>query len=176
MVRNLFVVTLLGALAGCGGAGSSKAPINTPPPPNLGGGPVSPPVAVGVTAGQTVSGINITVVSPASSPAPNAQVLGVANLTGPGEAFNTGGTISRGATQRVLLFGPGLSGTMTVTITGPTDITVSGIQTIKATDGTPGIAFTATATANASLGARTVVLQTSNGDITTFTGGLEVTQ
>ncbi len=173
MRRILVMVGALGVLAGCGGTGGSKNPQNTPPPPNLGGGPVAAPVAVGVSAGQAVSGINITVVMPASAPPPNAQVLGVANLTGPGEAFNTGGTISRGTTRRVLLFGPGLSGTMTVTITGPSDITISGIQTIKATDGTPGVAFTAAA-ANASLGARTVVLQATNGDITTFTGGLEV--
>jgi len=101
-------------------------------------------------------------------------VLGVATLTGSGDAFNTGATIAQGATMRVLLFGPGLSGSMQVSITGPADITVSNVQTIKATDGTPGIAFMAAAAPNAALGGRTVVLQTANGDVTTFTGGLEV--
>ncbi len=175
MHRIVVVAALLVVLAGCGGSGSSKNPQNTaPPPPNLGGGPVTAPAAVSISAGQAVAGINITVLAPASATPPNAQVLGVANPTGPGEAFNTGGTISRGASRRVLLFGPGLSGTMTLTITGPADVTPSAIQTIKATDGTPGVSFNATVAPNAALGCRTVVLQATNGDITTFTGGLEV--
>jgi hypothetical protein len=173
--RTSLLVILVGILAACGGTAGSKSPANPPPPPpNLGGGSVAAPVVVTVAAGQAVTGINLTVETPASTPPPNAQVLGVANLTGPGEAFNTGGAIPRGSTKRVLLFGPGLSGTMTVTITGPNDITISGIQSIKATDGTSGVAFTAAAVATASLGCRTVVLQATNGDITTFTGGLEV--
>ncbi len=132
------------------------------------------PTVVTVVAGQTAGGVNITVVPPASSPAPNAQVLGVAALSGTGEAFNTGASISRGTTRRVLLFGPGLNGGMQITISGPSDITISNPVSIKATDGTPGVSFTAAVAANAALGARTVVLQTANGDITTFTGGLEV--
>ncbi len=135
---------------------------------------MSKPNVVTVAAGQTAGGADITVASPASSPPPNAQVLGVASLSGSGEAFNTGGTIKQGSTQRVLLFGPGLSGNMQVTITGPGDISVSNPLTIKATDGTPGVSFTATASPTAALGCRTVILQTTNGDITTFTGGLGV--
>ncbi len=63
---------------------------------------------------------------------------------------------------------------MTVVVEGPTDIQVSNVQSIRATDNTPGVSFTAAVSGNAALGARSVVLQASNGDITTFTGGLEV--
>ncbi len=133
------------------------------------------PVVVTLGTGQTVGGIDISVVAPASSTAPNAVVLGVAALSGAGQAFNTGGSIAQGATQRVLLFGSGLSGNMQVSITGASDITITNIVSIKATDNTPGVAFTAAAAPNAALGARTVILQATNGDITTFTGGLEVT-
>ena len=171
MVRVGTVLLCLGLLAGCGGSGSSSSKSQTP---NLGGGTVSKPQAVIVGSGQNVSGIDVSVVSPASNPPPNATVLGVAGLTGTGQAFNTGGTISRGSTMRVLLFGPGLDGSMQVTITGPSDITTSNIQTIKATDGTAGVSFVATVNSGAALGCRTVVLQATNGDITTFSGGLEV--
>jgi hypothetical protein len=75
----------------------------------------------------------------------------------------------------VLLFGAGLSASMQVSLSGPGDITVSNIQGISSTGGTPGIAFTATVNPTAGLGARTVILQnTTNHDITTFTGSLEV--
>ncbi len=76
--------------------------------------------------------------------------------------------------MRVVLFGPGLTAGMTVSILGPSDIQISNVQGTSATDNTPGLSFTATVAPNAALGARTVVLQASNGDITTFTGGLEV--
>ncbi len=168
-------------LVGCGGTGGSKSPQNPPPPPpNLGGGQVKQPVPVTVAAGRAVSGIDIAVVAPASTAPPNAEVLGVADLSGPAQAFNTGGTIARGSTRRVLLFGAGLTGSMTVSITGPvntsgnTDISISNIQGIKATDNTPGVTFTAAVAPNAALGCRTVILQATNGDITVFTGGLEV--
>jgi hypothetical protein len=76
--------------------------------------------------------------------------------------------------MRVILFGPGLSAQMQVRVGGPSDITVAQISGIQATDNTPGISFMATAGGNAALGARTVFLQTTNGDVTSFTGGLEV--
>jgi hypothetical protein len=100
--------------------------------------------------------------------------LGVAGLTGSASAFNTGDVIHRGATMRVVMFGPGLTGDMQVTILGPNDIQISNVRGTTSTDGTPGIAFTAAVSGNAALGARTVVLQTSSGNITAFTGGLEV--
>jgi hypothetical protein len=134
-----------------------------------GGGTVSQPVIIDVSGGQTASGVDIAVASPASSPTPNAENLGTGN-----SASNTGTTISQGTTATVLLFGPGLNGNMQVTISGPGDIAVTNIQSITSTDNTPGISFTAAVASNAALGARTVLLRNSKDDITSFTGGLEV--
>jgi len=89
-------------------------------------------------------------------------------------AANTGGTIHRGSTMRVLLFGPGLGSGVKIVVAGPADITVSNMQSIQATDNTPGLAFVASVSAGAALGARTVYVRNSNGDMTAFTGGLEV--
>lgn len=74
----------------------------------------------------------------------------------------------------MILFGHGLSGNMTVSLTGPADIAVSNIQAIMSTTNVPGISFTAAVSSSAALGARTVILQAANNDITTFAGGLEV--
>ena len=76
--------------------------------------------------------------------------------------------------MKVLIFGPGLDGSMNVTISGPADIVISNIRSITATDKTPGVAFDAAVSPVAALGARTVTLRATNDDITTFTGGLEV--
>jgi hypothetical protein len=130
---------------------------------------------VQVSAGNTAAGANIAVVAPSGTQA-NIQDLGVAPMTGTASAFNTGDVIHRGSTARVVLFGPGLTSSMTVSILGPNDIQVTNITGITADDGTPGISFTATVSGNASLGARTVAVQSTNGNMTTFTGGLEVVQ
>jgi len=63
---------------------------------------------------------------------------------------------------------------MQVSVSGPSDVAISGIQSITATDNTPGVSFTASVDSNAALGARTVILQATNDDVTTFTGGLEI--
>lgn len=166
-------------LVGCGG--STSSPMNNPTPttpnPSSSGSGTSPagtPNVVSVSQGQTLTGVDVTVSAPAGSPAPNAENLGVNNVTGRASAANTGGVIHRGSTMRVVLFGAGLNGSMKVTVGGPGDVTVSSISAIQATDNTPGISFNATATSNAALGARSVFLQTSAGDVTSFTGGLEV--
>jgi len=138
-----------------------------------GGGGGTSPTPVTVSAGSTATGVDISVASPQSSPTPNAEFLGV-NL-GFGVAAETGDTVSRSqGSATVTMYGPGLSNTMTVTITGPSDITVGPLSSITATDGTPGVQFPITLTSTTALGARTVVMQDANGDITTFTGGLEV--
>jgi hypothetical protein len=174
------VLLLTAILIGCGGGDSSSTPTPTPPagnpstPPPPVSGSVGDATTVTVSEGQTVSGIDITVAAPASSTAPNAQNLGVNALSGQASASNTGDVIHRGDSNRIVMFGPGLNGQMTVRIGGPTDITVSNVSSIQATDNTPGVAFTATVSSNAALGARTVYLQSTNNDITTFTGGLEV--
>lgn len=162
-------------LIGCGGGGSSSSLTSggggggTGGGGTGGGGSLSSAVPITVTSSQATSGVDITVVSPASSPAPNAQVIGLGT-----SATNTGTAISRGATQTVLLFGPGLSGSMKVSLTGPTDVAITNIQSITATDKTPGVSFTAAVDTNAALGARTVILQDTKNDITTFSGGLEI--
>jgi len=179
IVWRLGIILLVSlGLAGCGGVGSSAA-VSTPTTASSNPAPVgdsvqlSSPAVVNVGAGQTVSGIDVAVVSPRSSN-PNAQNLGVNALSGRASASNTGGVIHRGASNRVVLFGPGLNSTMIVRISGPSDIAVANIIGIQATDNTPGLAFTATASGNAALGARTVYLQNNSGDVTAFAGSMEV--
>jgi hypothetical protein len=163
----LCLPVLLSLLIGCSGV--SNGGTTTSGGGGGGGGAVGQPNIVAVSGGQTTFGADIAVASPASSPTPNAENLGTGN-----SASNTGATISQGTTATVLLFGPGLNGNMQVTISGPGDIAISNIQSITATDNTPGISFTAAVALNAALGARTVLLRDSKDDITSFTGGLEV--
>lgn len=169
-----FFLSIL-CLAGCGGGSSSSTSSTPPPNPNPNTPvPVTAPTVINVSGGQ-VSNVNIAVPLPASSPTPNAQALGV-TFGMQGSADNTGAQITQGQTGTVLLFGPGLSAKMQISISGPGDIVVSNPQTIKATDGTPGVAFTVVVSPVAALGARTVILEDAKQDITTFTGGLEVVQ
>lgn len=175
-MNKLSIVLLLPlcALVACGGGGGGSI--------NNGGGsttctasaPVAAPNVVTVVAGQTTSNTNVAVSCQASSPTPNAENLGVGAIVNGTSASNTGAQIQQGATMSVILFGPGLSGGMTIAISGPNDITVSNPTTIRSTGNTPGIAFTAVVSPTAALGARTVVLEDANHDVTTFTGGLEV--
>ena len=166
----LFLFPLLTGVTACGGGGNGGSTVGSGGGNGGGGGAVSQAVIISVSGGQTTTGVNIAVASPASSPTPNAEFLGTGN-----SASTTGGTISQGTTATVLLFGPGLNGNMRVTISGPGDITVTNIQGItSAKDNTPGVSFTAAVASNAALGARTVLLRDSNDDITSFTGGLEV--
>jgi len=73
-----------------------------------------------------------------------------------------------------VLFGAGLTGDMTATVRGNSDVIVEALSPIVASDGTPGLSFLATINPNAALGCRTVVLTSPRGDVTTFTGGLEI--
>ncbi|HZU43964.1 MAG TPA: hypothetical protein VE994_14905 [Terriglobales bacterium] len=176
-MKKLSVILLLPvcALMACGGGGGSSV--------NTGGSggasctsavaPAAPRV-VTVVANQTVTNTNIAVACQASTPTPNSEDLGVGATVNGTTASNSGAQIAQGATMSVILFGPGLSGNMTISISGPNDITVSNPTTIRSTNNLPGIAFTAVVSPSAALGARTVVLQDANHDVTTFTGGLEV--
>ncbi|MEO5936830.1 MAG: hypothetical protein ABIP81_06425 [Terriglobales bacterium] len=123
---------------------------------------------------QIVSGIDIAVASPANANGPNAELLGSSELTEGTTATNSGATIRRGATMKVILFGRELNGSLQVTIGGPPDITISNVRSISSTGGTPGIAFDAAVSSGAAVGARTVYLRSANDDITAFAGGLEV--
>ncbi len=174
MYRLSLTFLIAACLIGCGGNASSRSAPSIPTGGSGGasGGPSSASI-VQVSAAQNAAGVNISVPAPAGTP-PNAEDLGVAPLSGAASAFNTGDIIHRGSSMRVVLFGPGLSGSMTVSILGPNDIQISNVAATSATDNTPGVSFTATVASNAALGARTVVLQASNGNVTTFTGGLEV--
>lgn len=152
-------------MTACGGGDSS------PPPGNGGGnngGAIQAPVTVAVADGQVVSGTNITV--PTGTPSLNAEFLGPLS----GNANNTGDMVHRGESMSVVMFGTGLSGSVTVTISGPADIQVSNIVTRTARDGTPGVSFDVVVDPNAALGARTVFLQSGNNQLTSFTGGWEV--
>lgn len=180
-IAALLLVTLIMLLAGCGGGGNTPTATANPTPtggsnasPAPAPAPANSPNAVSVTAGQSVTGVDIAVASPADSPTPNAEMLGVTAVGQGGSASNVGDQIHRGNTMKVLLFGPGLSGAMTVTISGPADIAVSNVRSITSVDGTSGVAFDAAVSAGAALGARTVRLRSPHDDITTFTGCLEV--
>lgn len=150
---------------GSGGGGGGTCSGNAAP------GAVNP---VAVVAGQTLTGVDIAVACQASNPTPNAEDLGVGTSVNTTSASNTGAQIHQGTTMTVIMFGPGLSAGMTINISGPADITVSNPTNITSTDNTPGVAFTATVSPSAALGARSVILQNSQNDVTTFTGGLEV--
>jgi hypothetical protein len=179
-MRRCLIALLLSAVAvvaGCAGSSSSNSgtpPRPTPPPPGSTSSQINPPVVIGLAPGQAAAGADIVVPLASSSPAPNALVLGV-SAGGGGTAFNTGATISRGASKMILMFGPGLSAGAQISISGPPDIAISHPQSITSTKGTPGVAFQVAVDPNAALGARTVLLQNAKNDISTFTGGLEVT-
>lgn len=175
MLRWLLLMALLTGLAGCG-SGSGGASKTTSSSSGSGGNsnPPKSATAISVVSGQTTNGADIVVPSPAITPQENAQDLGVNAACNGGSAFNVGDVIHRGASQQMLIFGAGLNANMTATVNGPADIQLSVVSAVKATDGTPGVCISAAVASNAALGARTLVLQFSNGDVTTFTGGLEV--
>lgn len=174
MRRFLPVVALAAALTlgGCGGSSSSSTPSN-----NQNAGTATPPqpaTPVTVASGQTTSAVDITVSAPAITPQENAQDLGVNALCRGGSAFNVGDVIHRGDSKQILLFGTGLDANVTASVLGPADIQLTVNSAVKASDGTPGVCLNAVVSANAALGARTMMLQASNGDITALPGGLEV--
>jgi hypothetical protein len=188
--RTVIVVCcfLLVLLAGCGGAGKSSTPPPTTPAPtststapptsssNVVGSPPGTQVILNVAAGQAQGGVDITVPAARAATPPNAQLLGTGPVTGSISASNTGATVHPGETVRVLIFGPGLDVNTTISITGPQppDIVISGLRATSSTAGNPGITFIAEVAPTAALGARTVIFQNAQGDVSTFTGGLEV--
>jgi hypothetical protein len=181
-IRFLPALFLVLCWIGCGGGENTTtttnptpAPAPTPPPTGGGsnsGGNLTTPQVIAVANGQATSGIDIVVPNTASNI--NVKMLGV---NSPGattiSASNIGGAVARGTTATILLFGSGLSGTDTLSISGPNDISITGEKSVKATDGTPGIQFDITVGGDAAVGARTVsVKQGSNASA--FVGGIEV--
>jgi hypothetical protein len=183
-IRFLPALFLVFFWIGCGGgentttttAPTPAPPPTTPTPPPGGtsnsGGNLTTPQVITVAAGQATSGIDILVPNTASTI--NVKMLGVNSPSATTiSASNIGGAVARGTTATILLFGTGLSGAQTVSISGPNDITISGEQSVKATDGTPGIQFDVTVGSDASVGARTVSVK-QNNNASAFVGGLEV--
>jgi hypothetical protein len=158
----------------CGGGGGSSNPGGNTGGGGgggTGGGQVNAPTVVSVSAGQTVPGVNITVVGPASSPTPNATAVGADGS----HAFSSGDVMHQNSTATVIVFGTGLNTSMKASFSGPGDIAVGPLQSVTfQKSNTPGLSFTATIPSNAALGARTLILRDTKNDITTFTGGLEV--
>ena len=174
MLRLAWTVALLALLAGCGGISSPAAGGSNPPPASGGSSSPTSPAPVTVTAGQVAANVNIQVPPPSSTTPPNLEDLGAGNDCGVSNACNTGDVIHRGATAQLLLFGPGLTADMQLSVSGPDDIVLGAPTATKSTSGTPGLRLTATVNGKAALGARTLILRAPNGDITTFAGGLEV--
>jgi hypothetical protein len=174
--KRLFAVTVLlpaffwTACGGGGGGGSSNSGGGGGGGGGAGGGAVNPPVVVSVSAGQTNSGVNITVPMPASSPTPNATLVGADGKN----AFSSGDVLHLNSSATVIVAGTGLNTSMKASLSGPADITIGSLQSITFTNNSTGISFTATVASNAALGARTLILQDAKNDITTFSGGLEV--
>ncbi len=169
--KALIVPFCLSLMAGCGGGGGGGGTKTTGG--GSGNGAVTMPVIVTVAAGTTASGVNITVPTPASNPAPNAQALGVGGNT----AFSTGDTVLHGVNTSLLIFGPGVSSSMQISFSGPAgDITTSNAMDVatKSNPPVPGVQMDMNVSSTAAVGARSVILQDTNNDITTFTGGLEV--
>jgi hypothetical protein len=176
--RPLLLVIILLPLAlwtACGGGGGSNSEGNPVPGGgggNGGGGGVNPPTIVSVSAGQAVLGVNISVAAQASSPTPNVTAAGADGS----HAFSGGDVMHQNHVATVIVFGPGLNTSMKASFSGPGDIAIGPLQSVNFTDpkAPPGLRFTATVASNAALGARTLVLQDTKNDITTFSGALEV--
>jgi hypothetical protein len=175
--RSLLLVIILLPLAlwtACGGGGSNSEgnPVPGGGGGNGGGGGVNPPTIVSVSAGQAVLGVNISVAAQASSPTPNVTAAGADGKS----AFSGGDVMHQNSVATVIVFGPGLNTSMKASFSGPGDIAIGPLQSVNFTDpkAPPGLRFTATVASNAALGARTLVLQDTKNDITTFSGALEV--
>jgi hypothetical protein len=129
---------------------------------------------VTVSSGAVTSGVDITLPAPASSPAPNAQFLGSGV---PGQSFfltNSSAIVHRGQSAAIGIQGDGLSTNVTVTFSGPNDISVDATTIQPLSSGKPGLKFLANISSTAALGARTVFLKNAQGDVTAYAGGLEV--
>jgi hypothetical protein len=172
MTRLVCAVGLCLALAACGGGGGGGTGTVTTTTPTPSNPPATSPPAAPVAVAAGTTGVDIVVPGPNNTV--NAQFLGV-TATGSGNASSAGDQIHRGQAATIIMFGTGLSGSMTVKISGPGDIQIGNQRSITSQSGDSGIAFDAVVSATAVLGARTVFLVSGN-DMTSFSGGLEVVQ
>lgn len=187
MYRASLVFFALALLIGCGGgSSSSNNPSNgggggTGGGGGGGGGAVGPAVVVNVSSGMTAGGVDVQVPSPAASPAPNATLFGATTVPSGGGSVdisltNGSANVHQGSSIIVAVAGDGVSANMTVTISGPQDITVdkTTLKDITLKNGQKGLTFQASVAPSAALGARTVLLENAQHDMTAFAGGLQV--
>lgn len=188
MHRLSLAVILSAFLVSCGG-GSSGGGNTSSGGGTGGGGSTVPPGPVAVTSGGSFIGVNITLPAPVASPALNATMIGAAvpassgstsiTLTNAPAVIHLSSVPTSGANAGqmiVALLGNGMTtGTTSlissVTLSGPNDITIG---TPAALTGGGGIGFRITLGGSAATGARTVFLKNAQGDITAYTGGLEI--
>jgi len=170
------VLLLICWLPACGGGDSTTsqpAPPTPTPTPTPIPGTLLDAVPV-VVAGADVVNVDINVVAPSSSQPINAELLGTSNIGEDGSATSTGSTVHRGENKRVIVFGRGLNGSVTAVVSGPADIAISNIRSIRSENDDPGVSFDIAVSPTASVGARSVVLRAANNDLTVFTAGLEI--
>jgi hypothetical protein len=180
--KLIFCLGCMLTLSACGGGGGdTPTPAPAPPssPPSTCTIGVSVPVKTAslvTVSGQNASGIDIDVGGPQGCPTPNAEALGVADVSASSiSATNVGVQVHRGDTKIMILFGPGMAAVTSAMVAGqPNDVVIGAITHPTAQDGTQGVQFTITVSPSAALGARTVVLRAANDDMSAFTGGLEV--
>lgn len=166
-----FSLAFLGVSATSCGGGSSTPCSGVNCGGGGGGGTLTAQNPVTVTANNATTGVNISVAAPASTTIPDVEFLGA---DGTGNAYPTGDFVLVGSTANVLVFGTGVTSTMLVSFSGPADIAIGTPQSITATDGTPGLQFPISVDPAAAFGARTLILQSPNNDVTTLAGALEV--
>lgn len=181
-------------LAACGGGGGNRTTPGGGGNPGGGGTPATcsssatGATAVNVTSGSTASGTNICLPSPASSPSLNAKMIGAAVPAGSGSTSitltNAPAVIRLGALPAsgqmvIALTGDGITTSgasptlqvTSVTLSGPSDITVG---TPSALQSGGGLGFRITLGGSTATGARTIYLKNAQGDITAYSGGLEI--
>jgi hypothetical protein len=148
---NLVILLPLGLWTACGGGSGGTSNTGGGNGGGTSGGAVNPPVVVSVSAGQAISGVNIVVPGPASSPTPNITLVGADGV----HANSSGDIMHQNSSATVIVAGTGLNTSMKASFSGPADITVGPLQLITFTNNSKGISFTATVAPNAALGART---------------------
>jgi hypothetical protein len=183
----LLVAALLpGVMAGCGGGGSAGPVSSTASVQNSnlssgtipGGGVTNPggillaaPTPVTVAANQNTIAVDIQVPAVAST----INVTGVA-ITAPlvnqTYARSAGVGVRQGNQYWLWIIGSGITPSLTLSFSGPADITVGG--PVLATQGCLGAIYPITVSAGAALGARSIILQDANSNLATLAGALEV--
>ncbi|MGA2989104.1 MAG: hypothetical protein ABSD88_01420 [Candidatus Korobacteraceae bacterium] len=185
MAISLVAILLSGIMAACGGGGSNSISASASwQNPNLpggtiqGGGVTNPggillatPTPVQVEANQSTIAVDIQVPA-AVSPINVTAVALTAPNTGSTYLQSTGVGASQGKQYWLWLAGTGITPSLTLSISGPGDIAVSGPA--MGMQGATGAIYPITVSASAEPDARTIILKDASGNVTTLAGGLEV--